>query len=129
MQTHHGQIIEKVVRRNGYSISDLARMTNVNRRSVYNWFNQPHLKPEIIYRIGRVLNYDFSVELPELFTPEDFKPETKRASFDRINQRPVQEQQNNYWKDKYIELLERYNSLLLSNIPVWMLVTTFSFLS
>jgi predicted transcriptional regulator len=62
MDIHHGETIEKVVRRNGHSITDVAKLTKVNRRSVYNWFNQPKLKPEIIYKIGCVINHDFSVD-------------------------------------------------------------------
>jgi len=52
MDKHYGQIVELIIRKKGYSISELARLSYVNRRSVYNWFNQKYLKPEIIYRIG-----------------------------------------------------------------------------
>jgi hypothetical protein len=72
MEMHYGQIVEQIIRRKGYSISELARLTKVNRRSVYNWFNQKQLKPEIIFRIGTVVNYDFSAEFPGLFPDEDF---------------------------------------------------------
>jgi len=113
MPVHHGQIIEKIIRRNGHSISDVARLTNVNRRSVYNWFNQQQLKPEIIYRIGCVINHDFSAELPQLFTSEDFEKGFKKVSFPGSNYNDPEDLYNkHYWKDKYIELLERYNTLL-----------------
>lgn len=108
MDIHHGETIEKVVRRNGHSITDVAKLTKVNRRSVYNWFNQPKLKPEIIYKIGCVINHDFSKELPMLFTSEDFAKGIKEHS-------PVEvrlEEENDIWKDKYIDLMERYNALL-----------------
>jgi len=119
MLIHHGQIIEKVVRRNGHSISDVARLTNVNRRSVYNWFNQQQLKPEIIYRIGCVINHDFSVELPQLFTSEDFEKGFRKTSFLNIASEETEESLNKEnWKDKYIELLERYNTILLSKVSV-----------
>jgi transposase-like protein len=52
MDKHYGQIVELVIRKGGYSISEIARLTLINRKSVYNWFNQKYLKPEIIYRIG-----------------------------------------------------------------------------
>lgn len=108
MDIHHGETIEKIVRRNGHSITDVARLTKVNRRSVYNWFNQPKLKPEIIYKIGCVINHDFSKELPMLFTPEDFTKGIKEHS--PVEVRLVAE--NDIWKDKYIDLMERYNALL-----------------
>lgn len=117
MNQHHGQIVERIIRRNGYSISELARLTKVNRRSVYNWFNQKHLKAEIIYRIGHVLNYDFSGEFPELFNKEkqtnissSIENSGKSENTSSINQNTCM------WKDKYIDLLERYNKLLLNCI-------------
>lgn len=57
---HHGQLIEKIIRRNGHSITDIARLTNVNRRSVYNWFNKARLKPRTIKSIGEAIRYDFT---------------------------------------------------------------------
>jgi hypothetical protein len=120
MQIHHGQILERVVRRNGHSISDVARLTNVNRRSVYNWFNQQHLKPEIIYRIGCVIDHDFSVELPHLFTPEDFKKDLKKTAVVNYNtpEETTDPYNKHYWKDKYIDLLERYNTLLSDKVTL-----------
>ncbi|EOR93422.1 hypothetical protein ADIARSV_3501 [Arcticibacter svalbardensis MN12-7] len=119
MLIHHGQIIEKVVRRNGHSISDVARLTNVNRRSVYNWFNQQQLKPEIIYRIGCVINHDFSEELPQLFTPEDFQKGFRKTSFlNSVGEEPDSSTNKDLWKDKYVDLLERYNTLLLLKVSV-----------
>ncbi|RYY35602.1 MAG: XRE family transcriptional regulator [Sphingobacteriaceae bacterium] len=107
MDKHYGQIVELIIRKKGYSISELARLTSVNRRSVYNWFNQKYLKPEIIYRIGCILDHDFSQEFPELFTKDDFEAPSKAvASVVNEPSSPV------VWKDKYIELLERYNNLL-----------------
>lgn len=104
MLLHHGEIIEKVVRREGPSLTDLAKLMNVNRRSIYNWFMQRRLKPEIILRIGRAMKHDFSVDFPELFKPEDFK--------DEIPMKAEMEHNLDGWKEKYIDLLERYNLLL-----------------
>jgi transcriptional regulator with XRE-family HTH domain len=111
MSKHYGQILERAIRRSGNSISDVARLLNINRRSVYNWFNQQQLKPELFYKIGHVINYDFSVDLPDLFTPEDFVKKPRLA----VNFRGelLEENENNSsWKQKYIDLLERHNALL-----------------
>lgn len=104
MSVHQGDIIERVIRRQGHSLTDLAKLTGVNRRSIYNWFLQPKLKPENIIKIGKAIHHDFSVEFPGQFVPEDFIvseiiEETKEEIFDA-------------WKEKYIDLLERYNLLL-----------------
>jgi hypothetical protein len=106
--THHGQLIEKVVRRNGHSITDLARLTHVNRRSVYNWFNQPRLKARTIKSIGEAIQFDFGTLFPEIKEDMDY----------RIYLSPVNVSEdtvasdNHGWKDKYIELLERHSQLL-----------------
>lgn len=106
MLSHHGEILEKVIRRTGPSLTDLAKLLNVNRRSTYNWFMQQRLKPEIILKIGRAIGHDFSVEFPGLFTSDDFKVEPAEAK---------REGSIDVWKEKYIDLLERYNALLELN--------------
>lgn len=101
MKYHHGQIIEKVIRRQGHSITDIARLTGVNRRSVYNWFSQPVLKPHVIMNIGEAIRYDFSRDIHDLNKIDYFQ-----------NEQENQEE----WKSKYIELLEKYNRLLLQAV-------------
>lgn len=117
MNKHYGQIVEKVIRRNGYSISEIARLMHVNRRSVYNWFNQKRLKTDIIFRVAAILKYDFSVEFPELFTPEDFIKLDSNVNWQKADSEPSADQPGEIqWKDKYITLLERYNELLAKNL-------------
>lgn len=116
MDKHHGQIIEYVVRKNGYSISDLARNTNVNRRSIYNWFNQKMLRCDVIFNIGCVLRHDFSQEFPEYFKSEDFKTTTQKFPFQPSNEILANNSENEIYKDKYLMLLEKYNDLLISEI-------------
>jgi lambda repressor-like predicted transcriptional regulator len=114
MDKHYGQIVELVIRKKGISISELARSSNINRKCVYNWFNQKYLKPEVIHRIGGIIKHDFSVEFPELFTPEDFMADQSEHEADMISDKDQAE--NKLWKDKYIVLLEHYNQLLLKHI-------------
>lgn len=121
MDLHYGEVVERAIRRNGYSISELARMLNVNRRSVYNWFNQRNLKPELIYRIGCALRHDFSEEFPHLFTKEDFSliSQAKALRVEKtyaVEGEDETEQHTNLWKTKYIVLLEEYNDLLMRNL-------------
>lgn len=115
MDKHYGHIMERIIRRNGYSISELARLTNVNRRSIYNWFNQKNLKAEIIFRIGCALKHDFSEEFPELFSENDFEKVVTSKPTD-ATQIAGNEESSNYWKDKYISVLEEYNRLLVKQV-------------
>jgi lambda repressor-like predicted transcriptional regulator len=115
MEEHYGQILEKAIRRNGYSIVEIAKLTNVNRRSVYNWFNQKYLKTEIIYRIGTVLGHDFSQEFPMLFSKTDFNITVKSTT---PNNDPIfwELPDHHIWQDRYISLLQQYNELLIKKI-------------
>ncbi|SDT05241.1 hypothetical protein SAMN05216490_2380 [Mucilaginibacter mallensis] len=112
MDTHRGQIVEMVIRREGYSISELARLAKVNRRSVYYWFNQQFLKTEIIYQIGVYIKHDFSIEFPHIFKSDDFK---QLNTFGNLNivKNPEVNTDAEYWKNKYLEILEKYNDLLV----------------
>ena len=112
MEQDAGTIVEKIVRRSGISIAELARRIHVDRRSIYYWFKQDNLNPDIIYRIGKALNYDFSTEIPSL--ADSLKPSPAPVESKHI----VSDDNNNnnivYWKNKYIDLLEKYNELLLN---------------
>ncbi|WP_183572976.1 helix-turn-helix domain-containing protein [Mucilaginibacter sp. X5P1] len=113
MDTHRGQIVEMVIRREGYSISELARLAKVNRRSIYYWFNQQYLKTEIIYQIGIYIKHDFSIEFPHIFKPDDFKHLSTFNSLNIVKDVSQRQQDAEYWKNKYLEILEKYNDLLV----------------
>jgi transcriptional regulator with XRE-family HTH domain len=86
----------------------LARHSQVNRSMVYQWFNKKDLNAEIIYRIGRILDHDFSEEFPEYF-----EKKTNSLYHFRDDQLLSHNQNNvEIWKDKYIILLEKYVQLL-----------------
>ncbi|WP_454802901.1 hypothetical protein [Mucilaginibacter phyllosphaerae] len=108
MSKHQGQIVEYVVRRNGYSLSDLANELKVNRRTIYNWFKSETLRTDIIFNVGKVVRHDFSNEFPEIFVTEEFEFKAKYFSPN------IETAQENSYKDKYITLLEKYNDLLIA---------------
>lgn len=109
MEKHHGKIIERVVRRANISLSELSKLLGVNRRSVYNWFTLPKIRPEVIYRLGQALEYDFSKEFPEFFTAEDFSNTQKQVEALRSDNVMHNAADEEFWKDKYITLLEKIN--------------------
>jgi predicted transcriptional regulator len=110
---HNGEIIELVVRRDKISISELSRKLKVSRKSIYNWFKKENLSLEVINRIGEVLNHDFTAELPEKY--EELNVELKNLKQDNDTMDGFDVNVANYWKTKYINLLESYTSLLLKN--------------
>lgn len=116
MPIHQGKTIEQIIRRSGNSFTRVARLTKVSRRSVYNWFSQPKLNPLIIHKIGCVINHDFSIEFPDLFTPEDFQVVHNGNLPEKTPEKRSLEEEVAMWKDKYIEILERYNELLTEKL-------------
>ena len=99
--------------RKGYTAREIAKFTNVNRRSVYNWFSQEELNSNIIFRIGSIINHNFSTEFPDLFTNEDFDIISTEPIKLSDEEKPLLEAKNEaVWQDKYIEVLEKYNELL-----------------
>lgn len=105
---NNGEIVEHVIRRNNISISELSRRLRVSRRSIYNWFTQKNLSYDIILQIGEVLDYDFSSDFPDKLNGRGTNsPHIYKGDFQ------LNELQNsaNYWRNKYINLLEKYNEV------------------
>lgn len=105
LERHHGEIVERAVRRSEISITELARRIRTNRRSLYNWFRKPVLSDPIINRIGKAIGYDFSIDFPHIKEYEESR--TNEQSKDAAGT-------VRYWKEKYIVLLESYNNQLQS---------------
>ncbi|MEO8795145.1 MAG: hypothetical protein ABI390_06725 [Daejeonella sp.] len=113
-KTHAGSIIEKAVRTHNISISSLSRKMNVNRRTLYNWFNQETLPVKLIGKIGQTLGHDFSSDFSHSLSDPDLKIIGNiTSSEEELNHAAVGGSQ--FWMMKYIDLLEKYNALLVKN--------------
>jgi AcrR family transcriptional regulator len=114
MNTHQGEVIEKLIRRDGHSLTDVAAKLGVNRRSLYNWFTQKDLKQETIYKIGHVIQHDFSIEFPDIFSSKDFIFNPASTARERFfyKESEVNHTDTPDWREKYIDLLEKFNDLL-----------------
>jgi transposase-like protein len=113
MDRHYGEIVEYVVRKAGFNISELAKSTSVDRRTLYNWFKQKDLKRSAIFQSGCIIKHDFGREFPELFTAGEFD---SAIELSKPNQRPLSTMdlgKECHWKLKYLTLLEEFNRALL----------------
>ena len=63
---HKGQIVEKIVRRSGYSITKLAKKLQISRNTLYNRFANPNLGYSFIMDVGSIIHYDFTIDFPEI---------------------------------------------------------------
>ncbi len=103
---HKGELVEKAVRESGYSITKLAARLGKSRRWVYDAFENRNLSIDVILEIGKVIFYDFSNDLLEL---KRFKINTQDSA--QFNYQ-VDETTVEFWKNKYLDLLEKYNRVL-----------------
>lgn len=110
---HRGEIIEKVVRESGISITQVAKQMKKSRRHIYNIFDNPNVPVDIILSLGKIIHHDFSKEFKDLIVAKPYKIEN---SIDIALDKNTDYGNAEYWKNKYLELLEKYNLLLLQMI-------------
>ncbi|MNJ83694.1 hypothetical protein D3C87_11160 [compost metagenome] len=101
---HRGEIVEQAIRQSGFSITIVAKRLRKSRRWMYLMFDNPQIDIDTVLAIGTIIHHDFSEDIKELnhnrsnsfSDPEDlYNGQTKE-----------------YWKNKYLKLLEDYNELL-----------------
>jgi len=112
MLKHRGEILEKVIREKNVKIVQLARKMGVDRGTIYRHMEDPELSLDYIISYGKALNHDFSREFPELLNVVREPPHEYGAAKSYEEWRDAAE----YWKDKYIEILEKYNVLLAQHL-------------
>jgi predicted transcriptional regulator len=102
---HRGEIIRSAVYKSGYSITDIAKRLGKSRRWMYLMFENSNVPLDSVIKIGKIIHYDFSEEIKEF-----------GVAFNSMNEpQSIYSKENlttDYWKDKYLVLLEEYNTLL-----------------
>ena len=111
-QVKHGEVLERIVRRDSMGISELSRKLNVSRRTIYNWFNKERLSYEVIWQVGDLLGQDLSPCFPDIFQHGNLDSQDSQALNRQSNKEPDSVY---FWMNKYIQLLEKYNDLLSSS--------------
>lgn len=110
MMQHKGEIIENAVRESGYSITRLADKLGKSRRWVYQIFERPNVPINYVLDIGRAIHHDFSSEIREL---GEYKRSISLQKWDDVESDFFTDRDKaEYWKNKYLLLLEKYNDLL-----------------
>ena len=105
--THKGEIIETAIRQSGYSITEISKRLKISRRHLCNLFQKYNIDNETILEIGKIINHDFSGEIKGLTISIAEEPIEKYTTQADKNREEV-----NFWKNKYISLLEEHKLLL-----------------
>jgi hypothetical protein len=100
---HRGELLQKILDKKKVNKTKLAKDFKIDRGTLYNWFDTANLSFEILLKVGKYIQHDFS---------KDFAYSTE---FQQLQE--VQEQQAEYnkpidFKEKYYRLLEEQNNLL-----------------
>ncbi len=109
---NYGQIVERAVRRNSVGISEIAHRLGVSRRTLYNWFDLNELSPEVVSKIGLIIDCDFSSEFPEAFFKGTKAFGTEVTGGPSVSSGVSLKDPVYYWMSRYIKLLENFNERL-----------------
>lgn len=110
---HIGKTLNSVAENHVLSKVEIIQKAGYESQSTYyKHISQADLPFRILYKYARAMNYSFSKELPDFkrWLKENNLPELGSANpelADLTNEL-------NLWKNKYYELLEKYNTLLES---------------
>ena len=102
---HRGEIVKNAIHQSGYSITKLALKLGKSRRWMYQMFDSSSVSLDLVLQIGEIIHYDFTDEI------RGFKKSVFVESRDTNYVTP--ENTVEFWKDKYLKLLEDYNALLV----------------
>ena len=107
---HKGEILEKAVRESGMPLTKLTKRLSKSRRWIYNAFENPNVSIDYILEIGKIIHHDFSEDIAELKKYRTMAALMHLENVSEIDNNDKQGQ--DYWKNKYLKLLEKYNQLL-----------------
>jgi predicted transcriptional regulator len=105
---HRGEIIKKAVYKSGFSITELAKRLGKSRRWVYLMFENPSVSLDVVLQLEKIIHYNFSNEIKEI-RPSNLE------FIESITGGQTEKYSEDYWKNKYLRLLEEYNDLLKLN--------------
>ncbi|MHB9147168.1 MAG: helix-turn-helix domain-containing protein [Candidatus Amoebophilus sp.] len=105
---HRGHIVEKIVRKSGYSLTKLAEKLGISRNTLYNRFDNANLGYRFIMDVGNIIHYDFTLDFPEI------KKESSLISDYSMAVPKREDRAADLWRieGKYTHLLEKYTKLL-----------------
>lgn len=115
---HRGKILEQVLRKwsseNGAPLTFIAKKAGYDRSTIYRHFKDESLDYGIIRQYGRIIRHDFSKEFPTLkesdtigLDPEEpYGGMSKEECYSQVE----------HWRNKYIKLLEQYNSIVVEKL-------------
>lgn len=99
---HQGEHIRQVIKDSGVSITALCKKLQKSRRWIYDVMQQPQVSVDVLIQLGQALHYNFIADFPQYVKFQHQLQPSHRLQEDDVN----------YWREKYYSMLEQYSTLL-----------------
>ncbi len=106
---NRGQVLATAVEASGLNKETVAAKAGYKRSSYYKHIKDPNLEYHILIAYGRALKHDFTEEFPDM---PKYVLDDPQETYGKPITLDEAIKQRDYWKDKYIDLLEKYNGLI-----------------
>jgi len=113
MKLNRGQVLAAVVEASGLGKEEAAKKAGYTRSAYYKHIENPNLDYHILMSYGKAIRHDFTEEFPDMprymmEEPDEAygKPKTLEEAVKLMD----------IWKNKYLELMEKYNRLIEEKI-------------
>lgn len=107
--THRGEILKRAVEESEMKVAGFARKIKYSREHIYRLFKREDVDLDFLLKAGKILQFDFSIEVPEL---NGLSSEGNQGKEYGLVTTSEYHKTVDKWKTKYLELLEEYNQLL-----------------
>ena len=106
---HRGNILRAIASTFEKPITKIAEAAGYDPTSYYVHIKKPDLSFDILYKYGKAMNHDFSMEIPEMadyLAINGLKKGVRKLTYEEL------EDAYNTIRDKHYALLEKYNELI-----------------
>ncbi|MEP1891541.1 MAG: hypothetical protein ABJH57_20670 [Cyclobacteriaceae bacterium] len=116
MLINRGEVLKEQLHKfsnaTGVSLTRISKQAGYDQSTMYRHFAKPDLSDHIILKYGRVVDIDFSKLIPDMKEINMVVMEEKGAysNNDEVSVKVA------YWRDKYIDLLEKHNKMLIDRL-------------
>ena len=106
---NRGQVLSTAVEATRINKEKVAVKAGYSRSSYYKHIANPNLDYHIMTAYGKAIQYDFTEQFPDMPRYMIYDPEENYHPPKSVEEALVQ---RDAWKDKYYELLEKYNAMM-----------------
>lgn len=118
MKLHRGNIVKKAFEASGYKKIKICDELKISRPTFDRYLEVADLEVEFILKVGKLINYDFSGEIPEVKTiSDDSLGDLELKDLKDVSSVFELRKLVMLYKNKYFDTLEKYTSILEKKTP------------